>query len=702
MRLLLSILILFTSLQLFSQSPNNALDFDHNDDYVQTSFSGISGSKARTVEAWIKTPFVSGQEVITDWGTASTGGRFTFALINGKLRVEVHGSGVTSSTVVSDTQWHHVAVTFDPNAKPNYRTYVDGKLDSAFNISTAINTGTSINMRIGVRVDMAKFFSGSIDQVRVWNKARTQAQLDSTRKKELCSGKPGLVAQYRFNHGKAGGSNSGVTTLKDFTSNKNNGTLNNFNLSGSSSNWVSGAPIKRAPDTDSSFKVESCAKYITPGGLLITKSQIVTETIKNKAGCDSNLTIDVTIKDNSTSFNTISACDSFTSPSGLNTWYKSGTYTETFTNSVGCDSIEHFYLTINNAKSEQVYLSACNFLVSPSGRHTWKSSGTYYDTLQTVAKCDSILVVDLEIYQPSSITINDSACSIYTGPSSQSWTQSGTYYDTLTNVKGCDSFMTFNIIIYSPDTTYRNISGCDSAVSESGMNVWYNSGIYTEWFLNENGCDSNVHYTVKILKATSSIMNITACDSFTSPSGDVYHSSGAYKDTIANVAGCDSVITIALTLIKNNPTIVQNGDTLEAKPDFITTFKWLNCDNNMSPIPNAVNKKFVPVVAGNYAVAVQQNDCWDTSSCYQFTGLSLNDVELGISIYPNPVQDILHIDSEHGTGSYEITNLQGHKLLEGSLELETTVDVSKLAPGTFIISVTIKDRLAHYKFSTIR
>lgn len=50
----------------------------------------------------------------------------------------------------------------------------------------------------------------------------------------------GLLATYYFNQGAANSDNSGVTTLTDAMGNNRNGALENFALSGTSSNWSSG------------------------------------------------------------------------------------------------------------------------------------------------------------------------------------------------------------------------------------------------------------------------------------------------------------------------------------------------------------------------------------------------------------------------------------------------------------------------------
>ena len=215
---------------LFGQT-QNALHFDGINDYVQTAYSGIQGNSNRTVEAWINTPYVAGQEVIVDWGTVGTGQRFTFNLINGLLRVEVLGSGFTTTTLVGDNTWHHVAVTYNDTLPTKYKMYIDGVLDTEFNISTPVNTGTSTNVRIGARIDNDKLFSGKIDEVRIWNGERTASEILTNMNTEFCSPPNNLVAWYKFNQGVASGNNTGITTLYDFSGSLNNGTLNSFALS---------------------------------------------------------------------------------------------------------------------------------------------------------------------------------------------------------------------------------------------------------------------------------------------------------------------------------------------------------------------------------------------------------------------------------------------------------------------------------------
>ena len=81
-------------------------------------------------------------------------------------------------------------------------------------------------------------WNGSIDQVRVYNTALTQANIQADMVSTTASVPGNLQAYYNFNTGTAGGTNTGLTTLTDNSGNGNNGTLNNFALAGATSNWI--------------------------------------------------------------------------------------------------------------------------------------------------------------------------------------------------------------------------------------------------------------------------------------------------------------------------------------------------------------------------------------------------------------------------------------------------------------------------------
>ena len=89
---------------------------------------------------------------------------------------------------------------------------------------------------------MASDFDGQMDEVRIWSTTRSATEIQSLMNSELCGTETGLIAYYDFNQGTAGGSNGSITTLTDKTGN-NDGTLNGFTKSGSTSNFVTSTAI---------------------------------------------------------------------------------------------------------------------------------------------------------------------------------------------------------------------------------------------------------------------------------------------------------------------------------------------------------------------------------------------------------------------------------------------------------------------------
>ncbi|MGB1039229.1 MAG: LamG domain-containing protein, partial [Bacteroidia bacterium] len=295
-------LLLVTLFGASAQVTQNSLHFDGTNDHVQTTYDGISLSNARTVEAWIKTtanslPSGGQQRVIADYGsTFPNGSRFTLNLLwNNAPRVEIGGGGLSSTTAVNDGNWHHIAAVYDPTATKKYIIYIDGVFDTSGNISQPINTGTTTDFVIGRRIDNVNYFEGQIDEVRFWNTARTATEIADNYDEEICPNATGLDAYYDFNSGTANSANTGITVLDDLTSGSKNGTLTNFGLSGSTSNWTNGTNITSAPNSDTVLYDTACGFYQSPSGQFVFSSQQIVEHTPNALGCDSAITINVHI-----------------------------------------------------------------------------------------------------------------------------------------------------------------------------------------------------------------------------------------------------------------------------------------------------------------------------------------------------------------------------------------------------------------------
>ena len=247
--------ITYTSITL--DTSNNALSFDGANDYVSTMANITSLSTANfTIETWIKTSgtgmgLVSCSDRDSTW---ETGEKAFYIDSSGNPTFVGFGNGYIKSTLaVNDGTWHHVAVVWAYSGSGTTGTgkiYVDGveRTNAGTTNYNAINANFgffSFGMPNYESNEAPNFFNGSMCELRIWNVARTRLQIVDTMTARSISASSftGLVAYYPMNIGTAGGSNSALTTLYDSTSNAYNGTLTNFALSGTTSNYVTG-PIQ--------------------------------------------------------------------------------------------------------------------------------------------------------------------------------------------------------------------------------------------------------------------------------------------------------------------------------------------------------------------------------------------------------------------------------------------------------------------------
>jgi regulation of enolase protein 1 (concanavalin A-like superfamily) len=220
-------------------TPGEALDFTKTSSYVDLGsplLPTTNGSQAYSVEAWIKTSTTVGNQIIVAQYIQGDPNRGGMVIANSTGKPFFYsGQALFGPNSVADGQWHHIA--FTKAADQTTHLYVDGSL---------VNTGTSStplsnhNTWIGAQFYNNGYdeFAGQIDEVRIWDHALCEAEVQGRMNCELAGSEPGLIAYYNFNQGVAGGNNAGVNTLPDESGNGYNGSLINFGLSGSNSNWV--------------------------------------------------------------------------------------------------------------------------------------------------------------------------------------------------------------------------------------------------------------------------------------------------------------------------------------------------------------------------------------------------------------------------------------------------------------------------------
>ncbi|MGB0392166.1 MAG: T9SS type A sorting domain-containing protein, partial [Salibacteraceae bacterium] len=121
-----------------------------------------------------------------------------------------------------------------------------------------------------------------------------------------------------------------------------------------------------------------------------------TVTVTDANGCTSIESIIISSNNSTYSFISENACNSYISPSGLFTWTASGTYQDTIPNLAGCDSIITINLTINENGSQQD-VTICNGEFFTIGANVYTTSGTYTNVFTNAAGCDSTVITNLTV-----------------------------------------------------------------------------------------------------------------------------------------------------------------------------------------------------------------------------------------------------------------------------------------------------------------
>lgn len=185
------------------------------------------------------------------------------------------------------------------------------------------------------------------------------------------------------------------------------------------------------------------------------------------------------------------SCGTYTSPGGLE-WSVSGTYHDTITNAAGCDSIMTINLTINGVTAA---ISEANDMLtaSSSGTYQWfdcannytviagqtgqnftpATDGNYAVSITNNGCSDTSACYAFMLCNgaPTYSTISPVSCGTYTSPGGSEWSVSGTYHDTITNAAGCDSIMTINLTVNSVIAAISEANDVLTA-SPSGTYQW--------------------------------------------------------------------------------------------------------------------------------------------------------------------------------------------------------------------------------------
>ncbi|WP_328437600.1 exo-alpha-sialidase [Streptomyces sp. NBC_00444] len=171
---------------------DGALAFDGTDDAVRLPYHDRLplGTKDFTASLWFRHTATSGEQPLLSMGGVATGqphitlrgepaGNRVQALMTAREGpTTVRKASVSTVGAYNDGRWHHLALRRGDGA---LTLFLDGKAISSADVPGSVSRNSPFGVHIGERMDSRAFFTGAIDDVRVWDRALTDAEIGEVR-----------------------------------------------------------------------------------------------------------------------------------------------------------------------------------------------------------------------------------------------------------------------------------------------------------------------------------------------------------------------------------------------------------------------------------------------------------------------------------------------------------------------------------------
>ncbi len=307
------------------------------------------------------------------------------------------------------------------------------------------------------------------------------------------------------------------------------------------------------------------------GGATLSVAGTYSDTLTAASGCDSVVTLTLNINPVLETALAATICSNETYSFGGSTLTTSGTYSDTLTAASGCDSVVTLTLNVNPVLETALVATICSNETYSFGGATLSTSGTYSDTLTAASGCDSIITLTLNVNPVLETALAATICSNETYSfGGSTLTTSGTYSDTLTATSGCDSIITLTLNVNPVLETALAATICSNETYNFGGATLSTAGTYSDTLTAASGCDSVVTLTLTVNPVLETALAATICNNEVySFGGNDLSVAGVYADTLTAASGCDSIITLSLTVhptpaptaaVASNPTTCGGND----------------------------------------------------------------------------------------------------------------------------------------------
>ena len=201
--------------------------------------------------------------------------------------------------------WFHIVFTSDSQGAR--KLFINGVLTDTYNGAAIISGGNNYEFKIGALIDGQTiwWFKGDLDDVGYWNRALTECEIQNLYTSQL------------------------------------NAT---FVSAGADQTICNGEQVTLSASNSQNYSWNNAVIDSIPFSPTITQDYVVTA---DSANCQSSDTVTVFVNESTSSTQSQTALDTYTWPINNQTYTQGGTYTATIPNAAGCDSVVTLNLTLN-------------------------------------------------------------------------------------------------------------------------------------------------------------------------------------------------------------------------------------------------------------------------------------------------------------------------------------------------------------------
>ena len=287
-------------------------------------------------------------------------------------------------------------------------------------------------------------------------------------------------------------------------------------------------------------------------------------------GCDSIRTLHLAVLNTSQGDTTVTACDQFVWHGTTFTDDIHITVAQYTLNTAGCDSSVTLHLTINHSDSVTITDTLCEGNSLSFAGQTLSATGTYSHTFISQQGCDSTVVLNLTVHPTTygdyyDTCLENSLPHTYGGITAHGDT---TATFTLANSRLCDSVVTYHLHVLRNSYAVFDTAFCDNILPLQWYHrIFYTAGTQYDTIANHLGADSLLTLSLTVLPTYHDTLQASVCtNSYYLFEGDTLTTAGYHTHTYTSQQGCDSLVTIALNLLP-----LTYGDTVA---DVCDQFLW--------------------------------------------------------------------------------------------------------------------------------